>query len=914
MSSYLDALLSGAAAATKLATATSGVFVDVGNAPPPLAKQVLTATSPTTATWQVPAATGDLETNVPGAPVDISGAAPPVAGQVLTATSPTTAIWRVPGLHYDPAIRTWMSSIGSATIEPGTWGFIEAGPPGGVDPLVIFVVSSLTSPPVDSRFGLYVGRAVTVPVQVNLIGASQIMGLDGVLASSITLLPGADYEWIFYHEAGAALWGLVSDTAGVAKRIAVATGYVEVAASPAPGVGDALIATDAAHAVWSSFSGSTAEALAEAFATAIFVDVVLVSDSDLYGNSGGTDTDGIGYGANLIVLATAQSDPTENGFWQTYDGVWPRAPGLPLPGDTDVAQLVIVRDGTAGAGSTWVYLGADVWSQIGAASPITGGDGLTRVGNAINLDWPITDAVHGNRGGGALHADATTTVSGFFSGAEKVKLAGIQTGAAAVSSTAPTQITVTTAAAGAATDAARRDHVHSVATAAPVILTKSGSNVTGVSTSLARADHAHDLSTAVPVALTLAGANTEGTGTAIARADHIHALPAAGTPVALTLAGTNAAGSAASLTRSDHVHALPAVGTPSSLTMGGANAAGSAVTIVRSDHVHALPAAGTPTALTLAGANTVGVAATLALSDHVHALPASSTLPTILAVGGAGTAGASTSISKADHVHPLPGFGINPGTFCEGSDVRLDAGVVPFVVETNPGSLLYADEFFPGSNPDLAARGYTCVNASTGATMTRLGAVNWSTITLTATQYNSSIVGSYLYIQTGATMQVTKAMSAPFGCIAMRGSPSNPVASTTQRCGLIVADSTVNSTAKKITVGFVSGTGGTLVLGAAYQVGTGAINNVSAAAPLQGQYDVDVFVASKGTPTADWGMTTRRATTPTLTQEYWYNQPGLADTATVFGFIVDSGNTGAGQRHCAIDYLRRYPANTFFGY
>lgn len=43
----------------------------------------------------------------------------------------------------------------------------------------------------------------------------------------------------------------------------------------------------------------------------------------------------------------------------------------------------------------------------------------------------FNDTAHGNRAGGTLHADATTTVSGFMSGADKTKLNGIATGATA---------------------------------------------------------------------------------------------------------------------------------------------------------------------------------------------------------------------------------------------------------------------------------------------------------------------------------------------------------------------------------------------------------------------------------------------------------------------------------------------------
>jgi hypothetical protein len=159
----------------------------------------------------------------------------------------------------------------------------------------------------------------------------------------------------------------------------------------------------------------------------------------------------------------------------------------------------------------------------------------------------------------AMPALVTTTVDGFMSAADKTRLDGMATSAAAVGSTAASQVTVATAASGAATTAARSDHVHSVATAAPS-------------------------------ALTVGAAQNAGTSTSLVRADHVHAMPAAGTPVALTLAGANAPGSAATLALSDHVHALPATAAPAALTVGAASSAGVAVTLPRSDHVHAMPA------------------------------------------------------------------------------------------------------------------------------------------------------------------------------------------------------------------------------------------------------------------------------------------------------------------------------------
>jgi len=183
-----------------------------------------------------------------GAPVDVAASAPPVEGQVLTATDADHAVWRVPGLHYDASIKFWTSTTGVATILPGTWGFIWQ-PPVGTTSAVVYIVSSLEAPPVDARFGLYVHRDVTVPVTVQVLGTSEIQGLDGLRGPSAVLLPGANYEWIFYHEDGSSIWGLVSDTAGGAKRLQLASGQqVDITGSPVPTAGQALIAVDATHA------------------------------------------------------------------------------------------------------------------------------------------------------------------------------------------------------------------------------------------------------------------------------------------------------------------------------------------------------------------------------------------------------------------------------------------------------------------------------------------------------------------------------------------------------------------------------------------------------------------------------------------------------------------------------------------
>lgn len=66
---------------------------------------------------------------------------------------------------------------------------------------------------------------------------------------------------------------------------------------------------------------------------------------------------------------------------------------------------------------------------------------------------------HGNLGGGALHADAAPSYSGFMSAADKSKLDGVSANAAALAVTDPAAVG-TVAVLGSATTAAKADHVH----------------------------------------------------------------------------------------------------------------------------------------------------------------------------------------------------------------------------------------------------------------------------------------------------------------------------------------------------------------------------------------------------------------------------------------------------------------------
>lgn len=88
----------------------------------------------------------------------------------------------------------------------------------------------------------------------------------------------------------------------------------------------------------------------------------------------------------------------------------------------------------------------------------------------------------------------------------------------------------------------------------------------------------------------------------------------------------------------------------------------------------------------------------------------------------------------------------------------------PYVATpTSPNA--FDDEFNSGS-PDLAVRGYTIINASTGATLTRAGDIDpWNTTGPVGNTYWSTLRNSWIYIQGAPGMQIDfyKAISLSAG-------------------------------------------------------------------------------------------------------------------------------------------------------
>ncbi len=352
--------------------------------------------------------------------------------------------------------------------------------------------------------------------------------------------------------------------------------------------------------------------------------------------------------------------------------------------DTDTDTVYLLRS-----------INPTVWTPVGGASPntllhagagLSGGGNLTSdrtfnvvahpdgsiVANPDNIQVGIlaTDAQHGARGGGTTHALATTSVPGFMSDVDKVKLNSVASGASALTSAAPVAVTKSAAVLGVGIEAARHDHKHDVSTAAPAAIGVATAPSEGTATTLARsdhthqantapanvtkaaaaigssgeparADHKHDVSTAAPSAMGVATASAEGSATTLARSDHTHQSNTA--PVAVTKA-TAAIGTSGQPARADHKHDV-STAAPGVNGLSTASVEGTATTLARSDHTHQSNTA--PANVTRAAA-AIGTSGEPARADHKHDIATASAVTLTDATDAEGSA---TSLARSDHTH-----------------------------------------------------------------------------------------------------------------------------------------------------------------------------------------------------------------------------------------------------------------------
>ncbi|MFA5186347.1 MAG: hypothetical protein WC551_07730 [Patescibacteria group bacterium] len=219
---------------------------------------------------------------------------------------------------------------------------------------------------------------------------------------------------------------------------------------------------------------------------------------------------------------------------------------------------------------------------------------------------------------------------------------------AALTSTAPVDVTKATAAVGTGATAARYDHKHDVATAAAGAAAAGASAAEGTATSLARSDHAHSFAVATPAAV--GAASAPGSASTFVRGDHVHGHGDQTGGTLHAVATTSVAGfeSAADKTKLDGISAGAAglsSAAPADVTKAAA-AVGVGTTAARSDHKHDISTAAAGVAA--AGASAAeGTATSLARSDHAHSF----SVATPASVGTANATGSASTFVRGDHVH-----------------------------------------------------------------------------------------------------------------------------------------------------------------------------------------------------------------------------------------------------------------------
>jgi hypothetical protein len=251
--------------------------------------------------------------------------------------------------------------------------------------------------------------------------------------------------------------------------------------------------------------------------------------------------------------------------WCTWNGSWSQE-------ITHTSRIL-----TAGAGLTG---GGDLTADR-TFNVVANADGsITVNANDVQVGVLATNAQHGVRGGGTQHALATTLVAGFMSDADKTKLDGIASGAAALTATPPVNVTKSAAVVGVGTTAARHDHKHDIDTAIAGTISPDDTADEGTATTLSRSDHRHAIAADAPTATGVATASAEGVVSSFARSDHAHQANTAPVDVTKAAAAIGVSGEPA---RADHKHD---VSTAAVLTVAQANTEGTATSLARSDHVH----------------------------------------------------------------------------------------------------------------------------------------------------------------------------------------------------------------------------------------------------------------------------------------------------------------------------------------
>ena len=176
----------------------------------------------------------------------------------------------------------------------------------------------------------------------------------------------------------------------------------------------------------------------------------VATTSNLTSLSGLLTIDGVTTAAGDRVLVKNQTDAKTNGIYVVASGTWSRSLDADTSAKVTSGMFTFITEGTANADSGWVLTTPDPivlgttnlsFVQFSGAGQIVAGAGLVKTGNTIDIVAAdgsivvnadsiqvgvISDANHGSRGGGTLHATVVANGNaGFMSGSDKAKLDGL---------------------------------------------------------------------------------------------------------------------------------------------------------------------------------------------------------------------------------------------------------------------------------------------------------------------------------------------------------------------------------------------------------------------------------------------------------------------------------------------------------
>jgi hypothetical protein len=280
----------------------------------------------------------------------------------------------------------------------------------------------------------------------------------------------------------------------------------------------------------------------------------------------------------------------------------------------------------------------------------------------------------------------------------------------------------------------------------------------------------------VPVTQAFADAAATGAATVAARRDHVHGMPANPTPAfaspTIALGTAAAAGAAATVIRSDATILAFDVTAPVTQAFSDAAATGAATVAARRDHKHGMPANPAPAfaspSIALGTAAGAGAAATVIRSDATIAA-FDATVPVTQAFSDVAATGAAVVAARRDHVHGMPAapatatttyvysyagslvaftsiMPIGPVAAGNIGTVEINVGTAPLgqavIVDIlKNGTSIY--NLTPANRPQIAAGGST----GTGGAPDSPAVLTTDRLTVKIAQVGSTLAGAALTVQ-----------------------------------------------------------------------------------------------------------------------------------------------------------------------